>query len=98
MNKEINGRFIMQNVLLVLIFLTIIAGFIILGIMEWQRVKDNSTKFQIQMQMAEAQASMTNPLKFDDVKKIVTDIRRYMQSMMVRQLHRQPGFISHRNC
>ena len=64
----------MQNVLLVLILLTVIAGFIILGIMEWQRIKDNSTKFQIQMQMAEAQASMTNPLKFDDVKKIVTDI------------------------
>lgn len=64
----------MQNVLLVLILLVTIAGFIILGIMEWQRVKDNSTKFQIQMQMAEAQASMANPLKFDDVKKIVTDI------------------------
>ena len=61
----------MQNVLLVLILLVVIAGFVILGIMEWQRVKDNSTKFQIQMQMAEAQASMSNPLKFDDVNIII---------------------------
>lgn len=31
-------------------------------------------QFIIQMKMSEAQASMTNPLKFDEIKKIIEDI------------------------
>lgn len=64
----------MQIILLTLILIAIIIGLVVIGYIEVQRMKEVHTRFQIQMQMAEAQSSMTNPLKFDDVKKIVTDI------------------------
>ena len=60
----------LQIVLVILVILFAVA--LVFNMMK--ETKRLSAQFTIQLKMAEAQTSMANPLKFDEIKKIVQDI------------------------
>lgn len=63
------NQFLQVVIILLLIVLIILTIFSIMR----ETIRLNK-QFIIQMKMSEAQASMTNPLKFDEIKKIIEDI------------------------
>lgn len=60
----------LQIILVVLVILFAVA--LVFNMMK--ETKRLTAQFTLQLKMAEAQASMANPLKFDEIKKIVQDI------------------------
>lgn len=60
----------LQIVLVILVILFAVA--LVFNMMK--ETKRLSAQFTLQLKMAEAQTSMANPLKFDEIKKIVQDI------------------------
>lgn len=63
------NQFLQVVITLLLIVLIVLTIFSIMR----ETIRLNK-QFIIQMKMSEAQASMTNPLKFDEIKKIIEDI------------------------
>lgn len=63
------NQFLQVVIILLLIVLIVLTIFSIMR----ETIRLNK-QFIIQMKMSEAQASMTNPLKFDEIKKIIEDI------------------------
>lgn len=63
------NRFLQVVIILLLVVLIVLTIFSIMR----ETIRLNK-QFIIQMKMSEAQASMTNPLKFDEIKKIIEDI------------------------
>ena len=63
------NQFLQVVIILLLVVLIVLTIFSIMR----ETIRLNK-QFIIQMKMSEAQASMTNPLKFDDIKKIIEDI------------------------
>ena len=63
------NQFLQVVIILLLVVLIVLTIFSIMR--ETTRL---NKQFIIQMKMSEAQASMTNPLKFDEIKKIIEDI------------------------
>ena len=63
------NQFLQVVIILLLVVLIVLTIFSIMR----ETIRLNK-QFIIQMKMSEAQASMTNPLKFDEVKKIIEDI------------------------
>ena len=63
------NQFLQVVIILLLVVLIILTIFSIMR----ETIRLNK-QFIIQMKMSEAQASMTNPLKFDEIKKIIEDI------------------------
>ena len=60
----------LQIVLVILVILFAVA--LVFNMMK--ETRRLSAQFTLQLKMAEAQTSMANPLKFDEIKKIVQDI------------------------
>lgn len=63
------NQFLQVVIILLLVVLIVLTIFSIMR----ETIRLNK-QFIIQMKMSEAQASMTNPLKFDEIKKIIEDI------------------------
>lgn len=63
------NQFLQVVIILLLVVLIVLTIFSIVR----ETIRLNK-QFIIQMKMSEAQASMTNPLKFDEIKKIIEDI------------------------
>lgn len=64
-----------MNQFLQVVIILLLVVLIVLTIFSTMRETIRLNKqFIIQMKMSEAQASMTNPLKFDEIKKIIEDI------------------------
>ena len=63
------NQFLQVVIILLLVVLIVVTIFSIMR----ETIRLNK-QFIIQMKMSEAQASMTNPLKFDEIKKIIEDI------------------------
>ena len=63
------NQFLQVVIILLLVVLIVLTIFSIMR--ETTRL---NKQFIIQMKMSEAHASVTNPLKFDEIKKIIEDI------------------------